>query len=61
MGYGNAVYAPRINQSGTLDYMAGHNLLKSHARAWHNYNDNYRTAQGGKVCCFIITKYNIFF
>ncbi len=26
-----------------------HNILKSHAEAWHIYNDNYRKLQGGKV------------
>ena len=26
-----------------------HNILKSHAEAWHVYNDKYRTRQGGKV------------
>lgn len=26
-----------------------HNFLKSHAEAWHVYNDKYRNSQGGKV------------
>jgi lactase-phlorizin hydrolase len=25
-------------------------MLKSHAEAWHVYNDKHRKAQGGKVC-----------
>lgn len=27
----------------------GHNLIKAHAEAWHLYNDNYRTKQGGII------------
>jgi beta-glucosidase/6-phospho-beta-glucosidase/beta-galactosidase len=47
MGYGNGVYAPRVLGSGTTDYIAGHNLIKAHARAWHIYDDNYRASQQG--------------
>lgn len=28
-------------------YIAGHNLIKAHAEAWHLYNDKYRAKQGG--------------
>jgi lactase-phlorizin hydrolase len=48
MGYGYGKTAPRIQGRGTLDYIAAHNSLKSHARAWHIYNDNFREEQGGK-------------
>ncbi|RVE57844.1 hypothetical protein OJAV_G00203340 [Oryzias javanicus] len=30
-------------------YLVTHNIIKSHAEAWHVYNDNYRATQGGKV------------
>jgi beta-glucosidase/6-phospho-beta-glucosidase/beta-galactosidase len=47
MGYGTAEAAPRIKGNGVTDYIAGHNLIKAHARAWHIYNDNYRASQQG--------------
>ncbi len=32
-----------------MDLQVTHNILKSHAEAWHIYNDYYRETQGGKV------------
>jgi lactase-phlorizin hydrolase len=46
-GYGIAEHAPQIAGSGTNDYIAEHNLIKSHARAWHIYNDDFRVSQQG--------------
>uniref|UniRef100_A0A3Q3M0M5 Uncharacterized protein n=1 Tax=Mastacembelus armatus TaxID=205130 RepID=A0A3Q3M0M5_9TELE len=43
-GYGTGEHPP-----GIKDYVATHNMLKSHAEAWHVYNDRYRMKQGGKV------------
>lgn len=34
---------------GTAPYIAGHNLIKAHAEAWHLYNDVYRARQGGLI------------
>nr|XP_002712475.1 lactase/phlorizin hydrolase isoform X1 [Oryctolagus cuniculus] len=49
-GYGNGVYAPGISlRPGTAPYIAGHNLIKAHAEAWHLYNDVYRASQGGVI------------
>uniref|UniRef100_A0A9J8BYU3 Lactase n=1 Tax=Cyprinus carpio carpio TaxID=630221 RepID=A0A9J8BYU3_CYPCA len=49
-GYGHGIFAPGINANpGTSPYIAGHNLLKAHAEAWHVYNDKYRTKQGGII------------
>lgn len=36
-------------RSGTAPYLAGHNLIKAHAEAWHLYNDVYRASQGGVI------------
>lgn len=41
--------APHLGMSGLVDYQCSHNLLKAHAKAYHLYNDEYRTAQQGKV------------
>ncbi|XP_021504301.1 lactase/phlorizin hydrolase [Meriones unguiculatus] len=49
-GYGTGVSAPGISfRPGTAPYIAGHNLIKAHAEAWHLYNDKYRRSQGGVI------------
>ncbi|KAM9364868.1 lactase/phlorizin hydrolase-like [Pholidichthys leucotaenia] len=48
-GYGTGEHAPGIKDPAVSSYQVTHNILKSHAEAWHVYNDNYRKAQGGKV------------
>nr|XP_008515149.1 PREDICTED: lactase-phlorizin hydrolase [Equus przewalskii] len=49
-GYGYGTAAPGISsRPGTAPYLAGHNLLKAHAEAWHLYNDVYRASQGGTI------------
>ncbi|TRY92814.1 hypothetical protein DNTS_024880, partial [Danionella cerebrum] len=49
LGYGTGEYAPRIKDPIRASYMVTHNILKSHAEAWHIYSDKYRKLQGGKV------------
>ncbi|XP_039456084.1 lactase-phlorizin hydrolase-like isoform X2 [Oreochromis aureus] len=48
-GYGIGVHAPGVKDYVESSYQVTHNILKSHAEAWHVYNDNYRKTQGGKV------------
>ncbi|XP_061055480.1 lactase/phlorizin hydrolase [Eubalaena glacialis] len=50
LGYGYGTAAPGISsRPGTGPYIAGHNLIKAHAEAWHLYNDVYRARQGGMI------------
>ncbi|CAB3365153.1 Hypothetical predicted protein [Cloeon dipterum] len=49
LGYGYGGNAPRVVGSGQTDYIAAHNQIKSHARAWHIYDDNYRATQNGEI------------
>jgi lactase-phlorizin hydrolase len=58
MGYGTAEAAPRIKGNGVLDYIAGHNLIKAHAKAWHIYDDNFRATQKGneKFCSNVMVR-----
>lgn len=60
LGYGADVRAPLLNIKGVADYMCAHNLLKSHAKAYHLYQDNYKAEQKGKFELIIIgiEKYN---
>ncbi|KAM6178322.1 lactase/phlorizin hydrolase [Rhynchocyon petersi] len=49
-GYGYGTAAPGISfRPGTAPYIAGHNVIKAHAEAWHLYNDQYRAKQGGII------------
>nr|CAI5862360.1 unnamed protein product [Callosobruchus analis] len=48
-GYGNAVKAPLIQSPGIGEYICGKNMMLAHARAWHIYNDQFRTKQKGSI------------
>ncbi|KAL4635635.1 lactase-phlorizin hydrolase [Arapaima gigas] len=48
-GYGTGEYPPSIQDPIIGSYQVTHNILKSHAEAWHIYNEKYRQKQGGKV------------
>ncbi|XP_076118921.1 lactase/phlorizin hydrolase-like [Alosa pseudoharengus] len=48
-GYGTGEHAPGVKDPVISSYQVTHNILKSHAEAWHVYNNNYRKQQGGRV------------
>ncbi|XP_010862373.4 lactase-phlorizin hydrolase isoform X1 [Esox lucius] len=48
-GYGTGQHPPGRKDYVVASYQVTHNMLKSHAEAWHVYNDKYRKDQGGKV------------
>ncbi|XP_072253764.1 lactase/phlorizin hydrolase-like [Leuresthes tenuis] len=48
-GYGTGEHPPGVKDHAVASYQVTHNILKSHAEAWHVYNDKYRNTQGGKV------------
>ncbi|XP_076603669.1 lactase/phlorizin hydrolase-like [Chaetodon auriga] len=48
-GYGTGEHPPGEKDYVVASYQVTHNILKSHAEAWHIYNDKYRKEQGGKV------------
>lgn len=47
-GYGDEEKAPAINSKGIGEYLCTHNLLKSHAAAYHLYDQEFRPRQNGK-------------
>ncbi|KAL3868358.1 hypothetical protein ACJMK2_041172 [Sinanodonta woodiana] len=49
MGYGTGEYAPGIKEPATRPYKCAHTIIKSHAEAYHTYNDKYRNTQKGQV------------
>ncbi|XP_032801046.2 lactase/phlorizin hydrolase isoform X1 [Petromyzon marinus] len=50
LGHGNGYHAPGLSaQPGRAPYVVAHTMIKAHARAWHDYDKNYRASQGGQV------------
>lgn len=49
LGHEDGVHAPGLKEPGTAAYLAGHNMLRAHAAAWHSYDALYRAKQEGAV------------
>lgn len=49
LGYGVGSKAPGMKDSGTSDYIAAHNLLRAHAKAYRLYERDYKETQQGRV------------
>ncbi|KAI8493701.1 hypothetical protein Bbelb_286220, partial [Branchiostoma belcheri] len=47
-GYGIGTYPPMLRDPAG-QYIAGHNIILAHAKAYHIYNDEFRATQNGKV------------
>ena len=48
-GYHWGSFAPGVYRPPDGAYLAGHSIIKAHAKAYHVYDDNYRSAQQGRV------------
>ncbi|KAJ8924115.1 hypothetical protein NQ315_006897 [Exocentrus adspersus] len=48
-GYGIGEKAPGLKLPGTGPYKCAHVLIKSHAKAYHVYQENFKEKQGGKL------------
>ncbi|KAM5159016.1 beta-klotho [Callospermophilus lateralis] len=46
-GYNTGLHAPGEKGNLAAVYTVGHNLIKAHSKAWHNYNRNFRPHQKG--------------
>jgi len=49
LGHGNAVFAPGIYGPDIITYIVTHNIIKSHAAAWHTYDQQFRATQNGRI------------
>ncbi|XP_018573472.1 myrosinase 1, partial [Anoplophora glabripennis] len=58
LGYGDGYMAPVIKESGVLDYKCAHNVIRAHARAYHIYDDEFRSKQNGKVSAAFNTNWH---
>ncbi|XP_068893491.1 myrosinase 1-like [Tenebrio molitor] len=54
-GYGDGDKAPGYTSSGVADYQCTHILLKTHAKAYHIYDEEFRAEQQGSVGIVIDT------
>lgn len=48
-GYGDGTHAPLVKQPGHGEYLCGHHVLLSHAKAYHLYKRNYAERFKGQV------------
>ncbi|XP_059503413.1 lactase/phlorizin hydrolase-like isoform X2 [Stegostoma tigrinum] len=48
-GYGTSSFPPALNEPGHLPYRVAHVVLKAHAKAFHTYDDKYRSTQKGLI------------
>ncbi|KAJ8983484.1 hypothetical protein NQ317_014943 [Molorchus minor] len=48
-GYDRGHFAPGIVSYGIGGYRCAYNVLLAHAKAYHVYDENFRTEQGGKI------------
>ncbi|KAJ8973206.1 hypothetical protein NQ317_018955 [Molorchus minor] len=52
-GYGSWVLAPAISTSGVGDYLCTRTVLLAHAKAYHIYDEEFRTQQNGVISMVI--------
>lgn len=55
LGHEDGIHAPGLKEPGISAYLAGHNMLRAHAMAWHSYNTFFRPKQKGLVSLAINT------
>ncbi|KAG7297323.1 hypothetical protein JYU34_019295 [Plutella xylostella] len=48
-GYGSTAKAPQLNMTGIAEYICAKNVLLSHAKVYHLYDENYRYKQNGQI------------
>ena len=48
-GHGSGTMAPGLQGIGTLAYIAAHNQIRAHARAYTAYHDDFAASQAGKI------------
>ncbi|NXG74824.1 KLOTB protein, partial [Baryphthengus martii] len=48
-GYGTGIHAPGERGKIATVYSVGHNLIKAHARVWHNYKKHFQPHQKGMM------------
>ncbi|RZC32998.1 Glyco hydro 1 domain containing protein, partial [Asbolus verrucosus] len=57
MGYGYGYLAPAYMSNGVGSYLCAHTVLKTHAKAYHIYDEEFRATQNGRVTMVIDTNW----
>ncbi|XP_076816813.1 uncharacterized protein LOC143462503 [Clavelina lepadiformis] len=58
LGYGIGAFAPGIWwQPDTAPYLAAHNIIRAHAKAYRTYEKKYKASQGGKIGMTLSTEW----
>ncbi|XP_061723170.1 myrosinase 1-like [Cydia pomonella] len=57
LAYGYSMHAPRIHSPGIGYYECGRHILLANARAYHIYDNEFRSVQGGKLGIVISSEY----
>ena len=47
LGYGIAVFAPGVYSPDVGTYEVAHNIIRSHVKAYHTYDDHFRARYNG--------------
>jgi len=58
IGYGCGFGAPLVNGLPETMFIVAHNVIRAHARAWHTYDRDFRSTQGGLWCILIRVQKN---
>ncbi len=48
-GYGSGDHAPGFKDPLGATFKVAHNLIRSHTKAWHTYNTEFRSQQKGML------------
>ena len=59
LGYGTNYHPPAINDPGFAPYRCAHNLIKSHAEAYHTYQEKFKSTYGGMVSITLSANFGI--
>jgi beta-glucosidase/6-phospho-beta-glucosidase/beta-galactosidase len=52
-GHGLGDHAPGIQSPGIMDYVAAHNQIRAHAKAYRLYHRDFAESQKGKPCMHV--------
>lgn len=57
-GYGMARAPPKINDPLRSPFIIAHHVIKAHTKAYHIYDDNYRSEQRGQIAITLNTEWH---
>lgn len=56
-GYSTTWFPPNVGMNGVGDYIAGHNILKAHAKVYRMYEKEFKPIQKGKISITVDGKF----